>query len=254
MGFVMNRYKWLIAPLFTMALFGLTGCASLIASGISRSIWETDGYSELIATDDIIAMGSAASHTRQSASKEGAAVVLVGTKNTYVMTEGGLELTSIVNQLDGQFISVNQNQAIEFRLLDTLDDGASQFSGDIDLSYHKTTESISPKEIKALSHLGFKLIENCGDKKKPSPDSNGPVSCYMKPLHIKATLYPPAKNLATIKTQFKRTREISLVKYHEGRDGTGINPISIILMPAAIVIDVITSPLQYWYFSKHPII
>ena len=227
----MNRLKlswmaWVAALLMT----SLSGCATYMAS---QSTETTTKITKTLAYEDaILGMGQPTGENISAEARN--FLALIGEKQTYLLTEGADEIKAIVKNLDGRLIGVNQDQPKINMLVQQDSSEIQSVRGDVTITYNKAAARLTEQERKTLTELKFKLAQD--------------EQSYWRSLRIQAVVYPPAKNLTAIASQFKQTRPVQFYKTEYKQNH---NPLRAILLPLGVAFDVITAPIQipFWYFS-----
>lgn len=228
------KHRWmkhaLLALLTSFLCTGLSGCATFMANEATET---TTSMSKKLAYEDaILGMGQP---TGDNISEEARHfLALIGQKQTYLLIEGADEIKSIVKNLDGRLIGVNQDQeSIEMSVFQDGKDN-QRIAGDIRISYNKPTERLTGQERQTLDQLKFKVTQD--------------GQTYERYLSIQALVYPPAKNLQAISAQFKQTRHVT---FYQTEYKQNHNPLRAVLLPLGVAFDVITAPIQipFWIFS-----
>lgn len=232
----MNLFKhsWLksiwMALMASVLLAGVSGCATIKASEVTETT--TQRSKNLAYEDAILGMGQP---TGDNISEEARNfLALIGQKQTYLLIEGADDIKSIVKNLDGRLIGVNQDQEfIEMSLLQDSKD-IQRVSGDVRITYNRPTDRLTAQERKTLEQLKFTTVKD------------GQI--HQRTVSIQAIVYPPAKNLQAIQSQFKQTRH---VKFYQTEYKQKHNPLRAILLPLGVAFDVVTAPIQIpiWYFA-----
>ncbi len=220
-----NNLLRIILVLLTMMLSGCATAAVLTMDDIDTSKWVK------VDSDSIIAVGTASFKSEDTKATERPQAVLVGLKYTYAMDKASeQELISVAEQLDGQYIQVNNGEEIRLEVSgwDEKKVKPTQLKSMLLLRYMKEAPKLTSEEVSALEKMGFKQ-EDAVNK------------YYSKQLTVYATLYPSANNLDDLKQEFKKQRNVDIYRF-SGDSST--NPAKVILTPAAVAVDVVTSPIQ----------
>ena len=224
----LKRFWMMVAAV--LWLTGLSGCATMKMSEATETT--TSMSKKLVYEDAILGMGQP---TGENISEEARNfLALIGQKQTYLLTEGADEIKAIVKNLDGRLIGVNQDQ--EFIEMSVAQDSKDiqSIAGEVRITYNKPTDRLSVQERKVLEQLKFTTAQD------------GQV--HQRNLYIQGIVYPPAKNLQAIQSQFKQTRH---VRFYQTEYRQHHNPLRAVLLPLGVAFDVITAPIQIpiWYFA-----
>ena len=218
----------LLRIIFVLLAMILSGCAT--ASVLTMDEIDTSKWVK-VDSDSIISVGTASFKSEDTRKTEDSLIALVGLKYTYAMDkESGQELISVAEQLDGQYIQVNNGEEIRLEVSgwDEKKVKPTQLKSMLVLKYMKEAPKLSSEEVSALEKMGFK-------------QDNSANNYYAKQITFYATLYPSANNLDDLKQEFKKRRNVEIYSF-VGDSST--NPAKIILAPAAVAVDVVTSPIQ----------
>lgn len=212
------RYAGLVAAFIGLIAVSL-GCATTVA--LSSSGNRSAYYYTPVLNDTIFALGKPDAAAAQQIGAPHS-VVFLGKNNSYLLFEGGEELMQLANGLDGNLISLG-NQSGKLFLKD------KKVWGTLTLNYGKGNAYVySPGEIDALSKLGFKPVGKSG--------------LYGKSIAVKGMVYP-AQALPEDKAQrFKVSHQLSFYNPPESSPPPDFG--KLIKVPLAIVVDVVTLPLQ----------
>ncbi len=227
----MNPFKYFgMALAAGLLMANLSGCATMRVNELTETT--TEMSQKLVYTDSILGMGQP---TGEGISDEARNfLALIGQKQTYLLTEGADEIKTIVKNLDGRLIGVNQDQETIQMSIHQDSPEIRSVSGAIQITYNKPSSQLTETERKTLGQLRFKV----------SADG----SSYQVPLHIQGIVYPPAKNLQAIQSQFKQVRQVA---FYQTEYKQNHNPLRAVLLPLGVAFDVITAPIQIplWYFA-----
>lgn len=227
----MNQLKrMLVSMLVAGCTVMMSGCGTLMANAATEST--TDVVKTLAFEDAILGMGQPTGENISAEARN--FLALIGEKQTYLLTDGADEIKAIVKNLDGRLIGVNQEQPEINMQVHQNSEKVQTVSGTVSIAYNKASNRLTEQERKILAQLKF----------APATDQQS----YWRYLSIQGVVYPPAKNLQAIQSQFKQTRS---VRFYKAEYKQNHNPLRAILLPLGVAFDVITAPVQipFWYFS-----
>jgi len=215
--------------------------ATLISSGCatnalleSNSRVTSKTQQTVLSQDQIVAFGRPAQPLAQT---PGGSLVIVGNKSSYVITQGGAEVTSLLTNLTPENIQV-QN---DMRFLVPNNDGL--FQGTIKLSYAKLQD-----EFVRADYQFF--LQNSGKECTTDSDRRITAQRFCFDIPISGAIYPQVSNLSMIQSQYKALSKPYTVTFYTSKTTnqthhSGANSAQkLILLPFAIAFDVVTLPLQ----------
>lgn len=220
----------------TVSSLILSGCATahLITEG--NPYTTTDIKKVTLVEDDVLAL---AKPTKPLENTPAHSIVIVGKKNSYVLTQGGQELMNLLSYLDPKYIQVTRN--LDF--YSEKNDGF--FQGSLDLSYVKLKEDFNKADIDfMLRHNGQECSTRSDEK------INAQRFCFK--TQIQGAVYPAVSNLMMIQSKFKPLSQPYQVSiYTKVNQERTVNPKNhrnpiekLVLLPFALAFDVATLPLQ----------
>ncbi|MDO5650676.1 MAG: hypothetical protein Q4G13_00880 [Moraxella sp.] len=225
--------KRLTLGITTAMAVALTGCAtsSVLDSGGYRT--ETKTVRTTLINDRVVAFGSPS----QSAGLSQSSVVIVGEKNSYVLTDGGQKLVNLLTNLDAKNIQVGSN--LDF--YSASNDG--KFGGVMKLSYTKLKDEFKRSDVQFFIQNG--AIECTTDS-----DTRMNAQRYCFDINLKGAVYPQVSNYDLVRSQFRPlSRPYSVSIYtndtQNTRHATGRSSAEkLVLLPFALAFDVVTLPIQ----------
>lgn len=231
--FIKNLNKIALTNALTSSLL-LTGCATseLLSSNSHVS---TNTVEQTLVEDQVVAFGKP---TTKLPNMPANSVVIVGEKNSYVLSEGGLDLVNLLSTLDAKSISVDK--ALKF--YSPKNDG--YFSGTMKLSYAKLKDEFKRSDSQFFLQEDGKECSTASDKR-----IGAQRFCFSIP--IKGGVFPQVSNLSLLQSKFQTlTKPYSVSIYTTStsqkvvkKEGTNAAQ-KLVLLPFALAFDVITLPLQ----------
>lgn len=214
----------------TCAVFALSGCATktLIEQDTGGNYTKT--IKQVLVEDSVVAFGKP---TTPLANTPQDTIVIVGQKNSYVLTKGGGQFVTLLSYLDPRYIRVTS--PLNFYSKDN--DG--RFTGKLSLKYSQLAEDVKK------SDLDFFLRNNVQECTSYNDKELGAKSfCFEIPLE--GSVYPAVSNQSSLKPLSKAYpvsiyTEKTETAYRSGNS----NPVKkLVLLPFAVAFDVATLPFQ----------
>lgn len=208
----------------------MSGCATSSLLDGTRTT-QTQNKRTTLIDDRVVAFGSPAANSGVASSS----VVIVGEKQSYVLTEGGTKLVNLLTKLEPKNITVDN--ALDFYSANN--DG--KFAGTMNLSYARLQDEFKRSDMQFFIQNGAKECTSESDTRM-----NAQRFCFDVPL--KGAVYPQASNFDLVRSQFRPlTRPYSVSIYtntqtttNSGRTGAE----KLVLLPFALAFDVVTLPVQ----------
>ena len=225
--------KTLIAGAALSALLASSGCATneLLES---NSRVTTNTVNSVLSQDQIIAFGRPAQALPRTPN---ATMVIVGEKNSYVLTQGGTEMISLLTKLDPK--NINVENAMSF----TVPNNDGYFGGRMKLSYAKLKDEF------ARSDYQF-FLQNDGQDCTSASDLRINAQRFCFDVPVQGAIYPQVSNISLIQSQYKALSKPYTVTFYGQTQQTqttssGANTgQKLVLLPFALAFDVVTLPLQ----------
>ena len=226
-------FKTVIVGTSLAALFASSGCAtsSLLDSDNRVSTTTTK---HVLSEDQIVAFGRPAQALPKMPN---ATMVIVGEKNSYVLTQGGTEMVNLLTNLTPKNIQVDN----EMNFYVPNNDG--YFQGEMKLSYAKLKD-----EFKRSDYQFF--LQNNGKECTSASDQriNAQRFCFSVP--VKGAIYPQVSNLSLIQSNYRALSKPYTVSFYTqsqqnqvSRSGANTAQ-KLVLLPFALAFDVVTFPFQ----------
>lgn len=214
-------------------LLASSGCAtsSLLESNSRAS---TQTTKTILSEDQIVAFGRPAQTLPKTPN---VTMVIVGEKNSYVLTQGGTEMVSLLSNLTPKNIQVDNDMSFD------VPNNDGYFQGEMKLSYAKLKD-----EFKRSDYQFF--LQNNGRDCTSASDQriNAQRFCFSVP--VKGAIYPQVSNLSMIQSNYRALSKPYTVSFYTqtqqdqiNRSGTNAAQ-KLILLPFALAFDVVTFPFQ----------
>lgn len=212
------------------------GCSTLILSACATSTLLKKGKNErtrtekvVLVEDNVVAFGKLA---QQNSQLPADSLVIAGSKNSYVLTQGGARFVAVIGQLDPKYIQLTR----ELNFYSAKNDG--QFSGVLPLSYVKLQENVSKKDLEFFIENGAEECTTSSDKRM-----NAQRFCFN--IKLSGVVYPVVNNLSSLKP-LSKSYPVSIYTQTEEHYTTYKNSGAekLVLFPFAVAFDVVTLPFQ----------
>ncbi len=214
-------------------LLASSGCAtsSLLESNSRVS---TQTTKTILSDDQIVAFGRPAQALPKTPN---ATMVIVGEKNSYVLTQGGTEMVSLLSNLTPKNIQVDNDMSFY------VPNNNGYFQGEMKLSYAKLKD-----EFKRSDYQFF--LQNNGRDCTSASDQRIDAQRFCFSVPVKGAIYPQVSNLSMIQSNYRALSKPYTVSFYTqtqqdqiNRSGTNAAQ-KLILLPFALAFDVVTFPFQ----------
>ena len=227
-------FKTVIVGTSLAALLASSGCATSSLLDSDNRVNTTTTTKSVLSEDQIVAFGRPAQALPKMPN---ATMVIVGEKNSYVLTQGGTEMVNLLTNLTPKNIQVDN----EMNFYVPNNDG--YFQGEMKLSYAKLKD-----EFKRSDYQFF--LQNNGKECTSASDQriNAQRFCFSVP--VKGAIYPQVSNLSLIQSNYRALSKPYMVSFHTQNQQqqvsrSGANTAQkLVLLPFALAFDVITFPFQ----------
>ncbi|MGO1283231.1 MAG: hypothetical protein ACTH7W_04200 [Psychrobacter sp.] len=225
--------KTVIMSVSLAALLVTSGCAT-------SSLLEKDSYSStsttknVLSEDQIIAFGRPAQALPKMPN---ASMVIVGEKNSYVLSQGGTEMISLLGSLTPKNIQVDNDMNFY------VPNNDGYFQGEMKLSYAKLKDEFKRSDYQFFLQNGGTECTSASDKR-----INAQRFCFSVP--VKGAIYPQVSNLSMIQSNYRALSKPYMVSFYSETtqshvSSSGANTAQkLVLLPFALAFDVVTFPLQ----------
>ena len=226
---------------FKTVITGASLAALLVSSGCATSsLLENNKHVSTITTksvlseDQIVAFGRPAQALPKTPN---ATMVIVGEKNSYVLTQGGTEMVNLLTNLTPKNIQVDNDMSF------SVPNNDGYFQGEMKLSYAKLKD-----EFKRSDYQFF--LQNNGRECTSASDQRIQAQRFCFSVPVKGAIYPQVSNLSLIQSNYRALTKPYMVSFHTETQQdqitrSGANTAQkLVLLPFALAFDVVTFPLQ----------
>lgn len=229
------RIKVAVGAMSLTTLLLSSGCATteLLDSPSSQTTRSTT-TKQVLVEDQLVAFGRPA---QPLPNMPGNSVVIVGEKNSYVLTHGGTEMVTILTNLTPKNIRVDS----DMNFYSPKNDG--YFQGEMKMSYAKLKD-----EFKRSDYQFF--LQNGGRECTDSSDQRIGAQRFCFKVPIKGAVYPAVSNLSLIQSKYSALSKpypVSIYTQSQTQTTTRHGKNSgekLVLLPFALAFDVVTLPFQ----------
>lgn len=215
------------------ALFLTSGCATteLMESKSSKSSHSVQ--KQVLVEDQLVAFGRPAQALPNLSANS---VVIVGEKNSYVLTQGGPEMVNILTNLTPKNIQVDSDMSF----YSPQNDG--YFQGAMKLSYAKLKDEFKRDDYQFFLQNGGKECTDASDQR-----IGAQRFCFNVP--IKGAVYPAVSNLSLIQSKYRALTKpypVTIYTQSQTQNSARNNNAAekLVLLPFALAFDVVTFPFQ----------
>ncbi|WP_296244013.1 MULTISPECIES: hypothetical protein [unclassified Psychrobacter] len=225
--------KTLLTGATLAALLASSGCATSSLLENNNRVSTTTAKS-VLSEDQIVAFGRPAQALPKMPN---ATMVIVGEKNSYVLTQGGTEMVNLLTNLTPKNIQVDNDMSFY------VPNNDGYFQGEMKLSYAKLKD-----EFKRSDYQFF--LQNNGRDCTSASDQhiNAQRFCFSVP--VKGAIYPQVSNLSMIQSNYRALTKPYIVSFYTQTQqnqvsSSGTNTVQkLVLLPFALAFDVVTFPFQ----------
>lgn len=228
-----SSIKSLIVGASIAALLASSGCAtSSLLESDNRVTTKT--VKQVLSQDQIIAFGRPATTLPNMPASS---MVIVGEKNSYVLSQGGREMVTLLTNLTPKNIQVENDMSFN------VPNNDGYFQGDMKLSYAKLKDEFKRSDYQFFLQNGGQDCTSASDQR-----INAQRFCFTVP--VKGAIYPQVTNLSMIQSKYQALTKPYTVTFYgqsqqseitrSGKSGAE----KLILLPFAVAFDVITFPVQ----------
>lgn len=219
---------------FFGAISLLTGCATheLLSDHTPKTQIKT--VKNTLVEDRVLAFGKPVAilpETNQDS------IVIIGEKNSYVLTQGAKQFSTLLNHLDPDYIKLTKK--LDFYSANN--DG--RFAGTLGLKYSQLKENISKKDREFF-------LKNDADECTSYDEGKMDVQSFCFDINLSGVVYPAV----SFPSNMKRLSKYYPVSIYTETTTTINNPETgkdvgrkLVLLPFAVAFDVVTLPIQALY-------
>ena len=226
-------FKTVMASASLAALLASSGCATSSLLDRDNRV-NTTTTKSVLSEDQIVAFGRPAQALPKMPN---ATMVIVGEKNSYVLTQGGTEMVSLLSNLTPKNIQVDNDMSFD------VPNNDGYFQGEMKLSYAKLKD-----EFKRSDYQFF--LQNNGRDCTSASDQRIDAQRFCFSVPVKGAIYPQVSNLSMIQSNYRALSKPYTVSFYTqtqqdqiNRSGTNAAQ-KLILLPFALAFDVVTFPFQ----------
>ncbi len=223
------------------ALIGGSLLALLVSSGCATSsllddnrVTTSKSVRSVLSQDQIIAFGRPATALPQMPT---ASMVIVGNNNSYVLSQGGTEMLSLLSTLTAKNIQVENDMAFE------VPNNDGYFQGQMKLSYAKLKDEFDRSDYQFFLQNGGTECSSASDMR-----INAQRFCFTVP--VRGAIYPQVSNISMIQSKYRPlSKPYTVTFYGQSQQTQTTNSGTstagkLVLLPFALAFDVVTLPIQ----------
>lgn len=209
---------------------GLTGCATHELMNKGGSSTYTEEQRQVLVEDSVLAFARPAMPLPNVPNNS---IVIVGNKNSYVLTSGADEFVALIGKLDARYITLTKG-------LDFYSANDGHFSGNLSFKYRKLVDDVTKAEKDYFLQHNVKDCTSYDDK-------NLQAQSFCFDIPLQGVIYPAVTNPSSVKKLSKpypisiyTTTEVTKTRQESGKNVAQ----KLILLPFALAFDVATLPFQ----------
>ena len=217
-----------------LALLATSGCATSSLLDDNGFTTTSKSVRSILSQDQIIAFGRPAKMLPKMPT---ASMVIVGEKNSYVLSQGGTEMVNLLTNLTAKNIKVENDMAFE------VPNNDGYFQGQMKLSYAKLKDEFNRNDYQFFLQNGGMECSSASDLR-----INAQRFCFTVP--VQGAIYPQVSNLSMIQSNYRPLSKPYTVTFYGQTQQTqttnsGTNAAGkLVLLPFALAFDVVTFPIQ----------
>lgn len=217
-----------------LALLASSGCATSALLDDNGVTTTSKSVRSILSQDQIIAFGRPATMLPKMPT---ASMVIVGEKNSYVLSQGGTEMVNLLTNLTAKNIKVENDMAFE------VPNNDGYFQGQMKLSYAKLKDEFNRNDYQFFLQNGGMECSSASDLR-----INAQRFCFTVP--VQGAIYPQVSNLSMIQSNYRPLSKPYTVTFYGQTQQTqttnsGTNAAGkLVLLPFALAFDVVTFPIQ----------
>ncbi len=216
-----------------VTLLASSGCATSSLLEDNNRV-STTTTKQVLTEDQIVAFGRPATALPNMPR---ANMVIVGEKNSYVLTQGGTEMVNLLTNLSPKNIQVENDMTFE------VPNNDGYFQGQMNLSYAKLKDEFARSDYQFFLQNGGQDCTSASDQR-----INAQRFCFNVP--VRGAIYPQVSNLSLIQSKYRPLSKPYTVTFYgqvqqtevtrSGKSGAE----KLVLLPFALAFDVVTFPVQ----------
>jgi len=216
-----------------LALLVSSGCATSSLLDDNR-VTTTSSDKSVLSQDQIIAFGRPATTLPQMPM---ASMVIVGNKNSYVLSQGGTEMVNLLTNLTAKNIQVENDMSFN------VPNNDGYFQGQMKLSYAKLKDEFDRSDYQFFLQNGGTECSSASDMR-----INAQRFCFTVP--VKGAIYPQVSNISMIQSKYRPLSKPYTVTFYGQSQQTRTTSSGtstagkLVLLPFALAFDVVTLPVQ----------
>ncbi|MGM8884671.1 hypothetical protein ACS8FD_01890 [Psychrobacter sp. 1U2] len=228
-----SAIKTVLISASLLALLASSGCATSSLLDDNR-VTTTSSVKSILSQDQIIAFGRPAMTLPQMPM---ATMVIVGNKNSYVLSQGGTEMIKLLTNLTAKNIQVENDMSFNVPNSD------GYFQGQMKLSYAKLKDEFDRSDYQFFLQNGGTECSSASDMR-----INAQRFCFTVP--VKGAIYPQVSNISMIQSKYRPLSKPYTVTFYGQSEQTrttsgGTSTAGkLVLLPFALAFDVVTLPIQ----------
>ena len=215
------------------ALLASSGCATnSLLEGSNQTSTKT--VRAILSQDQIVAFGRPAQSLPNMPT---ANMVIVGEKNSYVLTQGGTEMIKLLTNLSAKNLQVNNDLSFDVPKND------GYFQGRMKMSYAKLKDEFARADYQFF-------LQNGGEDCTSASDQRIGAQRFCFDVPVKGAIYPQVSNLSLIQSKYRPlSKPYNVTFYGQSQQtqttSSGANTgQKLVLLPFALAFDVVTLPFQ----------
>ena len=227
------QYKSAILGASIATILMMTGCATSSLLDSPSHVTNTS-TKQILSEDQIVAFGRPA---QSLPNMPNATMVIVGNKNSYVLTQGGTEMVTLLTNLTPKNIQVQNDMSFY------VPNNDGYFQGNMQLSYAKLKDEFTRADYQFF-------LQNGGQDCTTASDARIAAQRFCFQVPVKGAIYPQVNNLALIQSKYRPLSKPYTVSFYTQSQQndvsyggkTGVQ--KLVLLPFALAFDVVTLPFQ----------
>lgn len=211
-----------------------SGCATNALLDGNGSQVTTKSVNTTLSQDQIIAFGRPATALPKMPM---ATMVIVGEKNSYVLSQGGAEMVNLLTNLSAKNIKVENDMSFD------VPNNDGYFQGRMKLSYAKLKEEFNRADYQFF-------LQNDGQECTSASDTRIGAQRFCFSVPVKGAIYPQVSNMSMIQSQYRALSKPYTVTFNTQTQQSQVNRSGansaqkLVLLPFALAFDVVTFPFQ----------